>query len=38
VWVSGGIDYFQWWQCFVVVEMEMVVETETAAEMETAAQ
>jgi hypothetical protein len=31
MWVSGGIDYFRWWQCFVATEAEAAMETETAA-------
>jgi hypothetical protein len=30
VWVSGGIDYFRWQQCFVASEAEAAMETETA--------
>jgi hypothetical protein len=31
MWVSGGIDYFRWRQCFVAMEVEVAMETETAA-------
>jgi hypothetical protein len=32
MWVSGRIDYFRWWQCFVAMEVEAAMETETAAQ------
>jgi hypothetical protein len=31
MWVSGGIDYFRWQQCFVASEVEAALETEMAA-------
>jgi hypothetical protein len=29
MWVLGGIDFFRWQQCFVVMKMEVGTETET---------